>query len=159
MAGSQFVLRDWMLQRSGPDSAERHYGFLFHQHRCAVGDHGGSAQCSCYFMLVLFFRYRSRLKWDTYQTCHCAPSFAPSFPFACKVEKNSVCRELLQNHFPNTCLGSDVFELLKSKPKGENWCPRKLKLAQYFWCQAHSQECLQLDWPQFSLFPGHVPII
>ena len=57
-----------------------------------------------------------------------------------KVEKNTICRKLLPEHFPETCLGADVFELLKDRPK--RWSPEKLKLAKWFWCHQHKEEWL-----------------
>lgn len=59
-----------------------------------------------------------------------------------EVEKNRICRKLLGNHFPDTCLASDIFELLKSKPKAKRWAPRKLQLAKWFWCENHCKEYL-----------------
>ena len=57
-----------------------------------------------------------------------------------KVEKSRACRKLLKEHFPDTCLSSNVFELLKDKPK--KWDLKKLKLTKYFWCEQHKAEWL-----------------
>ena len=63
-----------------------------------------------------------------------------------QVEKNSICRRLLAEHFPGTCLTKDVFNLLHTKPRAKTWAPEKLKLAKYFWCEAHKQEFLDANY-------------
>lgn len=100
--------------------------------------------------------------WLTSSYCKCSiamnfspdnpnQSQAPSWPmvpvfFCTEVEKNNACKKLLHEHWPNTCLASDMFDLLKTIPasaKGKAWSPRKLKLAKDFNCYAHSKKCLE----------------
>ena len=65
-----------------------------------------------------------------------------SLGFQPQVEKNRICRTLLADHFPDTCLASDVFHLLNTRPRAKTWSPRKLELAKYFWCETHKKEFL-----------------
>ena len=76
-----------------------------------------------------------------------------------KAEKNRICQQLLERHYPDTCLVDDVKKLLKQEPKGDNWNPKKLKLAKSFSCKTHCTTSLGFIYQYVVLFGRFFPLV
>lgn len=55
-----------------------------------------------------------------------------------QVEKNRACRNALQTHFPDTCMVTDAYDLLKQRPT--TWKINQLRLSSWFTCAVHWDE-------------------
>jgi hypothetical protein len=59
-----------------------------------------------------------------------------------EVEKNNACNKALIEHYPDTCVMRDVFDLLKRYPKSQTWKAHKLCLTDCFQCCNHAEQFL-----------------
>ena len=59
------------------------------------------------------------------------------------MEKSNACNKALVQHYPDTCVMRDVFDLLKEYPKSKHWKAHKLSLANDFQCCNHAKELLR----------------
>lgn len=69
-----------------------------------------------------------------------------------EVEKSNACNKALIEHYPDTCVMRDVFDLLKRYPKSQTWKAHKLCLTDCFQCCNHAEQFLR----QHSKFNDYI---
>ena len=60
-----------------------------------------------------------------------------------KVEKDKACQALIHHEWEDSCVFSDIRELVSNPPANtENWSPNKLNLKKKAYCTTHNMELL-----------------